>query len=61
MLRRRHIFRGRSASIGFVHARPTNKYILKDVAGELFISLENPLVSIDIHKESLPKIVYLIN
>ncbi len=50
------------ASIGIVHQRPTNKYMLKDVVGELFKFLnENSLVSIDILKENLPKIVDAIN
>nr|MDO8087301.1 hypothetical protein [Candidatus Sigynarchaeum springense] len=50
------------ASIGLVHAKPTNKYVLKDVVGELFKFLhENQLVSVDFLKEHLPRIVDAIN
>ncbi|MBN2154397.1 MAG: hypothetical protein JW839_23275 [Candidatus Lokiarchaeota archaeon] len=50
------------ASIGLVHSRPTNKYVLKDVVGELFKFLhEHALVTVGILKENLPKIVDAIN
>ncbi|NMC05532.1 MAG: hypothetical protein GYA24_09980 [Candidatus Lokiarchaeota archaeon] len=50
------------ASIGLVYQKPTNKYMLKDVVGALFKFLhENDLVSVDILKENLPKIVDAIN
>jgi hypothetical protein len=50
------------ASIGLVYQKPTNKYMLKDVVGELFRFLhENKLVTVDILKENLPKIVDAIN
>jgi hypothetical protein len=50
------------ASIGLVYLKPTNKHVLKDVVGELFKFLhENKLVTVDILKENLPKIVDAIN
>ncbi|MEX2682107.1 MAG: hypothetical protein Q6373_010935 [Candidatus Sigynarchaeota archaeon] len=50
------------ASIGLVHQKPTNKHVLKDVVGELFRFLhENQLVSVDMLKEHLPRIVDAIN
>ncbi len=50
------------ASIGLVFQKPTNKFMLKDVVGALFKFLQdNQLVTIDILKENLPKIVDAIN
>jgi hypothetical protein len=50
------------ASIGLVYQKPTNKYMLKDVVGALFKFLqENKLVTINILKENMPKIVDAIN
>lgn len=55
-------FRSDLASICFVYEKPTNKFVLKDVVGELFkFMYENKLVALNVLEENLPKIVNAIN
>jgi hypothetical protein len=55
-------FRADLASIGLVYDKPTNKYVLKDVIGELFKFLhKEELVTVEILTENLPLIVDALN
>lgn len=50
------------AAIGFVYSKGTNKFVLKDVVGELFKFLNSKkLLSVNVLKRSIPEIVESIN